>query len=92
MQRLIKGFFQGSLIVIPILLTGGILWFVVKAVDGLLRAPIPGLGLMIVIVFVTAVGLLAGNVVGRRFFNKLEDGNWIDVGTRIFDPEKVYGK
>ncbi len=73
MQRLIKGFFQGSLIVIPILLTGGILWFVVKAVDGLLRAPIPGLGLMIVIVFVTAVGLLAGNVVGRRFFNKLED-------------------
>jgi len=73
MQRLIKGFFQGSLIVIPILLTGGVLWFVVKAVDGLLHTPVPGLGLAIVIVFVTAVGLLAGNVVGRRFFNALED-------------------
>jgi uncharacterized membrane protein len=73
MQRLIKGFFQGSLIVIPILLTAGVLWFVVKAIDDLLRTPIPGLGLVIVIVFITVVGIFAGNVVGRRFFNALED-------------------
>ena len=31
---------------------------------------------------------------GRRscFFNKLESESWIDVGTMIFDPKKVYGK
>jgi len=31
---------------------------------------------------------------GRRscFFNKLEDESWIDVGTMIFDPKKIYGK
>ncbi len=31
---------------------------------------------------------------GRRscFFNKLESESWIDVGTMVFDPKKVYGK
>jgi len=31
---------------------------------------------------------------GRRscFFRKLEDGQWIDVGERVFDPAEVYGK
>lgn len=31
---------------------------------------------------------------GRRscFFNKLEEGSWTDVGTQVFDPEKVYQK
>ena len=31
---------------------------------------------------------------GRRscFFNKLESDSWIDVGTMIFDPKKIYGK
>jgi len=73
MQRLIKGFFQGSLIVIPIGLTAAILWFVVRAIDGLLPIPIPGAGVIVVLSFVTAVGLLAGNVVGRRLLGKVED-------------------
>jgi uncharacterized membrane protein len=73
MQRLIKGFFQGSLIVVPIGLTAAILWFVVGAIDGLLPIPIPGAGVIVVLSFVTAVGLLAGNVVGRRLLNRLED-------------------
>ncbi len=31
---------------------------------------------------------------GRRscFYRKLEDGRFIDVGEKVFDPEKVYGK
>ncbi len=31
---------------------------------------------------------------GRRscFFNKLEGKRWIDVGTMVFDPKKIYGK
>ena len=31
---------------------------------------------------------------GRRscFFNKLESDRWIDVGTMIFDPKKIYGQ
>ncbi len=31
---------------------------------------------------------------GRRscFFNKLESESWIDVGTMVFYPKKVYGK
>ena len=73
MQRLIKGFFQGSLIVIPIGLTAAILWFVVRAIDGLLPIPVPGAGVIVVLSFVTAVGLLAGNVVGRRLLGKVED-------------------
>ena len=31
---------------------------------------------------------------GRRscFFNKLDGESWIDVGTMVFDPKKIYGK
>ena len=31
---------------------------------------------------------------GRRscFFRKQENGEWIDVGVQVFDPEEVYGK
>jgi len=31
---------------------------------------------------------------GRRscFFRKSEDGEWVDVGVQVFDPEEVYGK
>jgi phosphoribosyl-AMP cyclohydrolase len=31
-----------------------------------------------------------GNV--SCFFRRLEGGALVDVGTRVFDPEKVYGK
>jgi phosphoribosyl-AMP cyclohydrolase len=31
---------------------------------------------------------------GRRscFFRRLENGQWIDVGEQVFDPEEVYGR
>ncbi len=31
---------------------------------------------------------------GRRdcFFRRLEGGEWIDVGKRVFDPDRVYGR
>jgi phosphoribosyl-AMP cyclohydrolase len=31
---------------------------------------------------------------GRRscFFRRLEDDRWVDVGVRVFDPAKVYGR
>ena len=31
---------------------------------------------------------------GRRscFFRKLEGGEWVDVGVRVFDPTEVYGR
>jgi phosphoribosyl-AMP cyclohydrolase len=31
---------------------------------------------------------------GKRscFFRRLEDGEWVDVGEQVFDPEEVYGR
>jgi phosphoribosyl-AMP cyclohydrolase len=31
---------------------------------------------------------------GKRscFFRRLEDGRWIDVGEKVFDPDEVYGR
>ena len=30
---------------------------------------------------------------GRRscFYRKLEDGGWVDVGVKVFDPKEIYG-
>jgi phosphoribosyl-AMP cyclohydrolase len=31
---------------------------------------------------------------GKRscFFRRLENGEWIDVGVQVFDPDEVYGR
>lgn len=74
-----KYFFTGLLVIVPISVTGYAIWFLLKAMDAILRyvparylpetylhIHIPGLGLILVVFLVFAVGLLTRNFVGRK--------------------------
>lgn len=68
MNNLVSYFVRGCLATVPIAATVYILYWVVSAVDALLGMPVPGLGLILVVVITTAVGFAISNVVGRRAF------------------------
>ena len=67
MRYLIKCFLQGLLVFVPAALTVfAIVWIFTK-LDGLLGLEIRGLGLVITLVFITLIGFLASNFVGKKF-------------------------
>lgn len=68
MNWLIKNFLRGLVIVVPIALTVYLIYQAFLRLDQLLDMKIPGLGLAILLVAIIAIGALAGNFVGRRFF------------------------
>ncbi len=69
MKKFIGYFLQGILYLVPIAAT---IYVVVKAVvfvDGLVPVKIPGLGLLIILVVVTAAGYLGGTLLVKKIFN-----------------------
>ncbi len=82
-------FLTGLLVIVPISVTGYAIWFLLKAMDAILKyipakylpetylhIHIPGLGLILTIVLVFVVGLLTRNFVGRKM---------VHLGERIVD-------
>lgn len=66
MNFLIKNFLRGLAILIPIVAT---IWLVVitfLTIDRWIEAPYPGIGIGVTILLILAVGMLAGNVIGRK--------------------------
>ena len=72
-------FLTGLLVIVPISVTGYVIWVLIKAMDSILRfvpakylpetylrVPIPGLGLILVVFIVLAVGVLTRNFVGSK--------------------------
>jgi len=69
MKKLISYFLQGILYLVPIAAT---IYVVVKAVvfvDGLVPVKVPGLGLLIILIVVTAAGYLGGSLLVKSIFN-----------------------
>ncbi len=67
MKHLINYFLKGLLVFVPAALTVfAIVWIFTK-LDGLLGLEIRGLGLVITLVFITLIGFLASNFVGKKF-------------------------
>lgn len=82
-------FLTGLLVIVPISVTGYAIWFLLKAMDAILKyvpakylpetylhIHIPGLGFILTIVLVFVVGLLTRNFVGRKM---------VHLGERIVD-------
>lgn len=72
LKRLVNDFLKGCLVLVPAATTVYVVWAVLRAVDSLLPLPVPGLGVLVALVGITAIGALAGNVVGRRVVGWLE--------------------
>ena len=70
MNDLARNFFEGLLILVPVVVTIYVAIFVFDTIDGLLNIPIPGVGFLITIFLITLTGRFASNV----FVQKVLDG------------------
>jgi uncharacterized membrane protein len=65
-RTLTRNFINGSLVLVPVVATFYVLYFVLARLDALLGIGIPGLGLLISVAFITTVGALTSNVIGKE--------------------------
>ncbi|HEY0142915.1 MAG TPA: DUF502 domain-containing protein [Thermoanaerobaculia bacterium] len=72
MNWLIKNFLRGLVIVVPVALTIYLLYRAFIALDRILGLPVPGVGLLVILAGLIAIGALAGNFVGRELFHVME--------------------
>lgn len=89
-RTILKNYFlTGLLVILPIFITGYVIWFLIKAMDTFLKyipakylpetyinIYVPGLGLILVVVLILVVGVLTRNIAGRKvlqFWDNLVD-------------------
>ncbi|HBG78631.1 MAG TPA: hypothetical protein DDW84_07310 [Phycisphaerales bacterium] len=72
MKRLISYFLQGLLVFVPAALTILVIFWAVQKIDNLLKVPIPGSGIAIIIAAITLIGFLASNYLGNKFFTFID--------------------
>jgi uncharacterized membrane protein len=68
MKRLISYFLKGLLVFVPAALTILVVVWAVQKIDTMLKVPIPGLGIVIIMAIITLIGFLASNYLGHKFF------------------------
>ena len=72
MRKLALYFFRGVLTVVPAALTVYVIVLTFSTLDQLLPLSTPGLGLLISVALITAVGFLTSNVIGRTLVEESE--------------------
>lgn len=74
MKKIINYFLQGLLYIVPITVTGAVVLWVFKKIDGILPFDFPGLGLIVIFVFITMAGFLGSAIIANpinSFFRNL---------------------
>lgn len=72
MKRLSQYFLQGLLFLVPLVVTISVIYWVFVRIDGVLNLPVPGLGFIVTIVFVTLVGFGASNFLTRNIVHLVD--------------------
>lgn len=75
MRALAANFVKGLFVLLPIIFTAYLVYFVLSTLDNFFPAGYPGLGLAISVLLITLVGFLTSNVVGERVMAWVEQ--WI---------------
>ena len=73
LNELIRNFFEGLFILVPVLVTIYVVFFVFRTVDGMLNIPIPGVGFVLTMILLVIAGRLASNVFFRGALGSLEN-------------------
>ncbi|MBS9522576.1 DUF502 domain-containing protein [Litoribacter ruber] len=71
-RRFLKYFLRGLLFVVPLALTIYIIFSIVVFLDSIIPLPVPGLGILIMLAFITFVGYMASIFVTRPIFDLVE--------------------
>lgn len=66
MKVLIRSFLHGCLVVVPAVVSLYVIGLVFVKVDGLLGIGIPGVGFVVTIALITAIGAFSSNVLGKK--------------------------
>ncbi len=75
-KRLLRYFLQGLLYIVPITVTLYVIYFIFRAIDGIIPVDIPGLGFFIIIVFITLMGYIGPLFLNKPFVDFIE--HWIE--------------
>ena len=77
MKKLVKYFLKGLVIFVPIALTIFLLIWAFTSLDAVFRKHLPdyfppGLGILLTVIFITVIGFIASNFLGRKIFALVE--------------------
>jgi uncharacterized membrane protein len=72
MKRISQYFLQGLLFLIPLFVTVYVIYWIFIRIDGFLRLPVPGLGFIVTIVFITFIGFVASNFLTQRLVHLVD--------------------
>ena len=67
MKRITKYFFQGLLFLVPLVITIYIIYIIFDKIDNLFGFNIPGLGFVVTLIIITAVGFITSNIIISKF-------------------------
>ena len=67
-----RNFFEGLLILVPVVATLSVAWLVLQAVDGWLNIPIPGVGFLVTLGLITLTGRYASTVFVQKVLDMME--------------------
>lgn len=72
MKGLLKYFFQGLIYVVPVSVTIYVIWISFDYVDSLIPLNVPGLGLLLILAFITVIGVVANHLISDRILAAFE--------------------
>ena len=67
MTRLLNYFFRGLIVLAPAVVTIYVFWLIISAVDQWMGLGVPGAGIAVTVILITAFGFLASTVLARWF-------------------------
>ena len=72
MKKLSKYFFEGLLVLVPLVVTIYVVYAIFSKIDHLFRFQVPGMGVVVTLISITAVGFIASNFVTRKLLQLVE--------------------
>ncbi|MEC4673261.1 MAG: DUF502 domain-containing protein [Nitrospirota bacterium] len=71
-NELIRNFFEGLFVLVPVVVTLYVVFFVFTTIDGMLNIPIPGVGFVLTLLLLVLAGRLASNVFFKGALGSME--------------------
>ena len=72
MKRISQYFLQGILFLVPLFVTLYVIYWIFIKIDGVLNLPVPGLGFIVTVVFITFIGFAASNFLTQRIVHLVD--------------------
>jgi uncharacterized membrane protein len=69
LKLILNYFFKGVLILVPIIFSVYVIYYVIKSIDSIINIGIPGAGILIVLMIFTLVGALVTSFITEPIFN-----------------------